>query len=146
MKAATDRYGCKALVLANEGIDDKRIVNRAAALNQNLQPNSAANPAAPGSLLSLFVTGAGQMSPSVADGALNGVSPPAMPILQPVTVTIGGQAATVSAAIGAPGQVAGMLEVTVRVPSGIQPGNTVPVTLQIGGASAQSGVTVAIGQ
>jgi uncharacterized protein (TIGR03437 family) len=119
---------------------------QAAALNQNLQPNSAANPAAPGSLLSLFVTGAGQMSPSVADGALNGVSPPAMPILQPVTVTIGGQAATVSAAIGAPGQVAGMLEVTVRVPSGIQPGNTVPVTLQIGGASAQSGVTVAIGQ
>jgi uncharacterized protein (TIGR03437 family) len=119
---------------------------QAAALNQSLQPNSAANPAARGSLLSLFVTGAGQMSPSAADGALNGVSPPAMPVLEPVTVTIGGQPAVVSAAIGAPGQVAGMLEVTVRVPSGIQPGNLVPVTLQIGGASAQSGVTVAIGQ
>jgi uncharacterized protein (TIGR03437 family) len=119
---------------------------QAAALNQNLQPNSASNPAAPGSLLSLFVTGAGQMSPSAADGALNGVSPPAMPILQPVTVMIGGQAAVVSAAIGAPGQVAGMLEVTVRVPSGVQSGNAVPVTLQIGGVSAQSGVTVAIGQ
>jgi trimeric autotransporter adhesin len=119
---------------------------QAAALNQNLQPNSAANPAARGSLLSLFATGAGQMSPSATDGAFNGVSPPSMPILQPVAVTIGGQQATVSAAIGAPGQVAGMLEITVRVPTGIQPGNAVPVTLQIGGASAQSGVTVAIGQ
>ena len=119
---------------------------QAAALNQNLQPNLAANPAARGSLLSLFVTGAGQMSPSATDGALNGTSPPSMPLLQPVTVTIGGQTATVSSAIGALGQVAGMLEVTVRVPSGIQPGNAVPVTLEIGGASAQSGVTVAIGQ
>jgi uncharacterized protein (TIGR03437 family) len=118
---------------------------QAAALNQNLQPNSAANPAARGSLLSLFVTGAGQMSPSSTDGALNGVSPPAMPVLQPVAVTIGGQPASVSAAIGAPGQVAGMLEVTVRVPSGIQPGNAVPVTLQIGSMPAQNGVTVAIG-
>jgi trimeric autotransporter adhesin len=119
---------------------------QAAALNQNLQPNSAGNPAARGSLLSLFATGAGQMSPSAADGALNGSSPPSMPVLQPVAVTIGGQAATVSAAIGALGQVAGMLEITVRVPSGIQPGKAVPVTLQIGGASSQSGVTVAIGQ
>ena len=119
---------------------------QAAALNQNLQPNSAGNPAARGSLLSLFATGAGRMSPSAADGALNGSSPPSMPVLQPVAVTIGGQAATVSAAIGALGQVAGMLEITVRVPSGIQPGKAVPVTLQIGGASSQSGVTVAIGQ
>jgi uncharacterized protein (TIGR03437 family) len=118
---------------------------QAAALNQNLQLNSAANPAAPGSLLSLFATGAGQLSPSGTDGALNGVSPPALPVL-PVSVTIGGQAAAVSAAIGVPGQVAGMLEITVRVPSGIQPGNAVPVTLQIGGTPAQSGVTVAIGQ
>jgi uncharacterized protein (TIGR03437 family) len=119
---------------------------QAAALNQNLQANSAANPAAQGSLLSLFATGAGQMTPTATDGAVNGVSPPSMPVLQPVAVTIGGQAATVSAAIGAPGQVAGMLEITVRVPSGIQPGTAVPVTLTIGGASAQSGVSVAIGQ
>jgi uncharacterized protein (TIGR03437 family) len=119
---------------------------QAAALNENLQANTAANPAAQGRLLSLFATGVGQMSPSATDGALNGVSPPSMPVLQPVAVTIGGQPAAVSAAIGAPGQVAGMLEITVRVPSGIQPGNAVPVTLQIGGVSAQSGVTVAIGQ
>ena len=39
-----------------------------------------------------------------------------------------------------------MIEITVRVPTGMQPGNAVPVTLQIGGVSAQSGVTVAIGQ
>jgi trimeric autotransporter adhesin len=118
---------------------------QAAALNQNLQPNSAASPAARGSLLSLFATGFGQISPSAADGALNGVSPPAQALLR-VAVTIGGQDAPVSAAIGAAGQVAGMLEITVRVPSSIQPGNAVPVTLQVGGISAQSGVTVAIGQ
>jgi len=34
--------------------------------------------------------------------------------------------------------------VNVQVPTGIQPGSAIPVTLQAGGISAQSGVTLAI--
>jgi uncharacterized protein (TIGR03437 family) len=45
---------------------------------------------------------------------------------------------------GAPGQVAGMMEITVQVPSGVQTGSAVPVTLQVGDVSAPPGVTVAI--
>jgi trimeric autotransporter adhesin len=117
---------------------------QAVAFNQNLSVNSATNPAAPGSLISLYLTGGGQTSPTSTDGSL--ASPPLPLLTLPVAVTIGGQQAQVSFAGGAPGQVAGMVELTVEVPSGIQPGNAVPVTVQIGSVSAQSGVTVAIGQ
>ncbi len=117
---------------------------QAVAFNQDLSVNSASNPAAPGSLISLYLTGGGQTSPTSTDGSLG--SPPLPMLTLPVAVTIGGQQAQVSYAGGAPGQVAGIVELTVEVPSGIQPGNAVPVTVQIGGASAQSGVTVAIGQ
>ncbi|MBV9503375.1 MAG: hypothetical protein JO323_00050 [Acidobacteriia bacterium] len=115
---------------------------QAAALNQNQQANSAAAPAARGSLLSLFATGGGTTSPPSTDG-LPGAAP--LPQLTlPVTVTIGGQPAQVSYAGGAPGQVAGIVEITVQVPSNIQPGNAAPVTLQIGSVTAPAGVTVAI--
>jgi trimeric autotransporter adhesin len=114
---------------------------QAAALNGNQQANGAANPAARGSLISLFATGGGQTSPPSTDGSLSGT--PA-PLSANVAVTIGGQPATVSYAGSAPGQEAGIVEITVQVPSNIQPGSAVPVTLQIGSASAPSGVTVAI--
>jgi uncharacterized protein (TIGR03437 family) len=117
---------------------------QAVALNQDLSVNSASNPASPGSLLSLFATGGGPTSPDSTDGSLGA---PPLPLLSlPVTVTIGGQPADVSYAGAAQGQVAGMVEITVKVPSGIAAGKAVAVTLQIGGISAQSGVTVAIGQ
>jgi uncharacterized protein (TIGR03437 family) len=116
---------------------------QAVAFNQNLQVNRSANPAAPGSLLSLIATGGGQTSPNSTDGMF-GAPPLPMLTALPVTVTIGGQPATISYAGAAPGQVAGILEITVRVPSGIQPGDAVPVTLKVGDTSAQTGVTVAI--
>lgn len=44
----------------------------AAALNQDGTLNSAANPAAPGSIVSVFATGLGPISPSQSDGSLIG--------------------------------------------------------------------------
>jgi uncharacterized protein (TIGR03437 family) len=93
--------------------------------------------------LILYLTGGGQMSGST-DGSF--AAPPLPTIQLPVTVTIGGQQAKVNYAGAVPGQVAGIVEIAVQVPNGIQAGGAVPVTVQIGGVSAQSGVTVAIGQ
>ena len=45
---------------------------------------------------------------------------------------------------GAPGLVAGLMQINVQIPSGIQTGNAVPVVVQVGGASSQPGVTIAV--
>jgi trimeric autotransporter adhesin len=116
---------------------------QAVAFNQDYSQNAAANPAAQGSQLVLYLTGGGQMSNST-DGSF--AAPPLPLIPLPVSVNIGGATAQVKYAGAAPGQVAGLVEIAVEVPSGIQAGSAVPVAVTIGGTAAQSGVTVAIGQ
>ncbi len=114
---------------------------QAAAVNQDGTLNSAAKPAKGGSVISLFVTGDGQMSPAATDGKLTiGLAA----TVQPVKVTIGGLPATVSYAGAAPGAVAGLTQVNVQIPAGVAAGSAVPVVLQVGGVAAQSGVTVAV--
>ncbi len=113
-----------------------------AILNQDSSVNSPANPARIGSVVSIFATGEGQTSPAGVDGK-PGSNPVPHPIL-PVSVTIGGQTVTPIYAGGAPGDVAGVLQVNVKIPSGIQTGGAVPVLLQVGNALSQSGVTIAV--
>ena len=115
---------------------------QAVAFNQNGQLDGPGHGVARGSLLSLFATGGGQTSPPSTDGTIGAAPLPFAGL--PVAVTIGGQPATVNFAGGAPGQVAGTLEITVQIPTNITPGDAVPVTLQIGSASAPTGVTVAV--
>jgi uncharacterized protein (TIGR03437 family) len=116
---------------------------QAAASNQDGTLNGAAHPAKVGSYLSLWLTGAGQMNPSGADGQ-PGAAPLAKPVA-PIAVTIGGQAAAVQYAGQAPNTVAGVMQINAQVPSGIQAGNAVPVVVQAGSVSTQTGVTVAVG-
>ncbi|MGD1095611.1 MAG: hypothetical protein ABSB35_26900 [Bryobacteraceae bacterium] len=118
---------------------------QALVFNSNGSLNSASNPASPGSTISLFATGLGVTSPAGVDGSLNpsGASDP-QPV-QKVTATVAGQGATVTSAVGAPGLVAGVTQVNVQVPTGIPPGAAVPVFVQAGGASSQTGVTIAVG-
>ena len=109
--------------------------------------NSVENPAEIGRLITLFATGEGQTSPPGVDGKLAGALPP-RPLL-PVSVTIGGQPAPTSCNYcgspeGVPGMVAGVMQVGVLIPSGITPGNAVPVIVQVGNASSQSGVMIAV--
>jgi uncharacterized protein (TIGR03437 family) len=113
-----------------------------AILNQDSSVNSPANPARIGSVVSIFATGEGQTSPAGIDGK-PGSDPVPHPIL-PVSVTIGGQTVTPSYAGGAPGSVAGVMQVNVQIPSGIQTGSAVPVILQVGNASSKAGVTIAV--
>jgi uncharacterized protein (TIGR03437 family) len=61
-----------------------------------------------------------------------------------VKVTIGGQNATVNFAGGAPGLVAGVLQVNAQIPAGISAGNAVPVVVQVGTSNSQPGVTIAV--
>jgi uncharacterized protein (TIGR03437 family) len=114
---------------------------QAAALNQNQLANGASSPAAAGSQLMLFATGLGQTTPAGTDGAVLTAPPPTV---GPPVVTIGGQPATVVSASGVPGAIAGLMQIVVQVPGGVQAGNAVPVTLQAGGVSAPTGVTVAV--
>ncbi len=115
---------------------------QAAAINQTGSINSASSPAKVGSIISLFATGGGQTSPASVDGSLAAVPLP-QPIL-PVTATVGGQPATVQYAGGAPGLVAGVMQINVQIPSGVTPGSAVPVVVQVGTVTSQSGVTIAV--
>ena len=115
---------------------------QAAAINQDNSINDAGHPAPMGSVVSLYATGEGQTSPPGMDGQLAGSSLP-HPIL-PVSVTIGGIPAQVDYAGGAPTLVAGVMQVNAHIPSGIQPGNVVPVILTVGNASSQPGITIAV--
>ena len=113
---------------------------QAAAVNQDGTSNGTAAPAAAGSVLSLYATGEGQTVPAGVDG-----KPAAPPLPQPVanvTATIGGVAVEVRYAGGAPGLVAGVMQVNVVVPAGLT--GAVPVVLTVGGVASQPGVTVAL--
>ena len=110
--------------------------------NKDGSINGAARPAKVGDFVQLYITGAGQTSTSGTDGLINAVPLP-VPIAT-VKVTIGGQTANVNFAGGAPGAVAGVIQVNAQIPSGITVGGTVPVVVQVGASNSQPGVTIAV--
>lgn len=112
-----------------------------AALNGDGSVNNSNHLASPGSTVTLFATGEGQTSPSGVDG-----KPVAVPLprpLLPVTVTIGGVNAPVSYAGGAPGEVAGVMQINAQIPAGVG-GSAAPIMLRVGNAQSQSGATLAV--
>jgi uncharacterized protein (TIGR03437 family) len=111
-----------------------------AILNQDDTPNALA-PAARGSIIQIFSTGEGLLSPRPADGAL-AVPPLARPVL-PVRVFIGGREAELIYAGAAPSLVSGVLQVNARVPVETAPGEA-EVRLEVGGRLSRAGVTVAV--
>jgi uncharacterized protein (TIGR03437 family) len=111
------------------------------ALNEDFSINGAARPAVAGSIVTLFATGEGQTSPTGVDG-----KPATVPIPKPVasvTATIGGIPAPVLYAGGAPGEVAGVMQVNVLIPPGVS-GPAVPVLVKVGTVSSQAGTTIAV--
>jgi uncharacterized protein (TIGR03437 family) len=123
---------------------DSSGAGQAAAINQDGSINSAANPARVGETISLFATGVGQTSPTGIDGKLGGNTPPQP--LSLVTVTVGGMPAQVRYAGGVPWVVAGMTRIDALIQSGVQPGATVPVAVQVGGSPTRADVTIAVAQ
>lgn len=115
---------------------------QALASNPDGSANSAAKPVRAGAVMALYATGAGVLTPWSQDGAVgwNATRPQ---VALPVSVSIGGQDATVLFAGSASGLVEGMVEIDAVVPAGV-PGTAVPVVVDVCGAKSQSGVTVAV--
>jgi uncharacterized protein (TIGR03437 family) len=114
-----------------------------AALNEDQRNNSPANPAARGSTVVLFVTGEGQTSPSGVTGKVTAMSDRTPEPLLPLAVFIGGQPAAVTFYGEAPGVISGVMQLSVRVPSNVPPGD-LPISVSVGGTSSQGGVTVSV--
>ncbi len=103
-----------------------------------------ATPASIGETVVIYCTGLGPVTPNVAEGA----PPPGSPLstaVNPVTVTIGGQPATVSFAGLTPGD-PGLYQINAIVPSGIVTGDAVPVVISVAGQTSpiSPAVTMAI--
>ncbi|MGD0436506.1 MAG: hypothetical protein ABSB86_08570 [Bryobacteraceae bacterium] len=110
--------------------------NHVMALNQDGTANGANHAAAPGTLLSVYLTGQGVLNALIPNGA----AAPADPSISPeiaITAAVGGQSAEVASARMAPGLV-GVLEVTIAVPP-LSSGDAV-MTVDIGGALSNAGV------
>ncbi len=115
-----------------------------AIVNQNNTINAANNPAPKNSVITVYVTGEGQTTPGGQDGRVTPADGSLLrrPLL-PVSATIGGMAAVVEYAGGAPGLVTGVMQVNLRVPTASASGN-LPVVVTVGTASSQTNVTVAV--
>ena len=97
---------------------------QAAALNQDGSLNSAANPAARGSVVSIYATGQGSSSNSVS-------------------MSIAGYDAPILYAGAAPG-FPGLMQINAQIPEGFLPPGIQAVVLAVEGVSSQAGVTIAI--
>jgi trimeric autotransporter adhesin len=105
--------------------------------------NGPVHPVKVGGYVSLYATGEGQTTPAGVDGTLGSATPP-HPALA-VTASIGGIPAAVQYAGDVPGQIAGLMQVNLQIPDGVEPGGYVPVTLQVGGNSPKpSAVWIAV--
>ncbi len=85
-----------------------------AALNQDLSVNSEANPASPGSVVAIFVTGTGAQAPQPVDGSRHPTTL-SRPVT-PIAAFVNGDEAQVEYAGNAPMLVAGALQINVRLP------------------------------
>lgn len=112
-----------------------------AILNADTSPNSAANPAAKGSVVVVYATGEGQTNPPGTDGLIAGANPPKPQL--PVTATVGGLAATIEYVGGAPQLAAGTLQVNIRMSPNVASGNQ-PVVVRVGSFQSQPNLTVAV--
>jgi uncharacterized protein (TIGR03118 family) len=111
---------------------------QAVAINTDGSLNSATNPAAAGSVITLYATGEGATYPPGQDGEVDTmiIRTPQLP----VSLTVGGQTARVLFAGTAFGSVQGVMQVEALIPSGVT--GTVPLELTVGSANSQTTATI----
>ncbi len=113
-----------------------------AALNEDGSYNSPSDPAAKGSIVVLYATGAGTMKLPPGNGEVISTTPFPAPLLR-VQVTIGGQNAEILYSGAAPQLVAGVLQINARVPAAVASGAS-PVVLTVGTFSSRGDCTVSV--
>ncbi len=101
---------------------------QAAVLNQDGSVNSPSNPAPRGSVISVFMTGAGRMTPGQPDGSLTTVTPPFPLVALGASCNIG----QVTYAGAAPGLLAGAVQVNVQISQDVTTSAQVPIVIYIG--------------
>jgi uncharacterized protein (TIGR03437 family) len=118
-----------------------------AILNQDNSLNGPGNPAAKGSIVQVYLTGEGQTIPPSVTGAITTATLPPPQVTPapslPVGMTINGLAALYVYAGEAPGLVAGMMQLNVKIPATALSGD-LQILVSIGGNISQSGVTVSV--
>jgi uncharacterized protein (TIGR03437 family) len=114
-----------------------------AVLNQDSSVNSAANPAARGSVVSVYMTGVGGLNPYIQDGMLGPLRPPFPMVVAGVGATVGPEDATVKFAGQAPGLIAGATQVNVQIPQTTQVGAAVPMSITVADYASQQ-ITIAV--
>jgi uncharacterized protein (TIGR03437 family) len=107
---------------------------QAAALNQDGTLNSGTNPAQPGSIVSVYMTGAGLMTTALTDGQLGPLQPPYPTPVLGISAVVGPgcypfapvPTSCVAASLlfvgQAPGLIAGLVQVNLQVPAGAPSG------------------------
>jgi uncharacterized protein (TIGR03437 family) len=104
--------------------------------------NISTSPAAEGSVIAVFMTGGGQTSPASTTGTVTPGGTTLYRVQGTVSATINGVNAPVQFAGAAPGEVTGVIQVNLLVPTGVS-GSALPLTITINGSTA-SGPTVAV--
>jgi uncharacterized protein (TIGR03437 family) len=104
--------------------------------NQDSSVNGPSNPAARGSVISIYGTGQGQTNPGGVDGQINGSAVASLPVpAGSFSLAIGGvkvPSADIFFAGDAPYSVDGFFQVNAKIPNSVGSGNQ-PVVLSIGG-------------
>jgi uncharacterized protein (TIGR03437 family) len=116
---------------------------RAAALNQDFTLNTPENPAAPGSVVQLFLTGQGLTNIRVPAGVLAPMEPPFPQPLLGVSLRMDAYEARVLFAGLAPG-FAGLMQVNAEVPRLVAPSDRVRVVVSVGRFQASQPVTISV--
>jgi uncharacterized protein (TIGR03437 family) len=110
----------------------------AAAVNQDETINSAAHPAPPGSIVSVFGTGFGPVAPAVKDGSIVTLPLPSnaldLGLYVPASAASAAMVVAVTYAGPAPFQVAGVTQINFRVPASLSTSwSVLTVNLWLGG-------------
>ena len=107
-------------------------VGQAVALNQDGSMNTPLNPASRGSIVTVYLTGSGQPNPATRRRPLS------------FTATIDGFPAEILSSEPAPGLLAGVSQVNLRVPNSAGASLTAPVYIRVGNAVTQDGVALSL--
>jgi len=112
-------------------------------LNQDGSINSLANRASPGEIVTFWVNGAGRFQQQLTDGAI--VQSERIPPVLPVSARLFGTqelAADILYAGTAPGMVAGLMQMNIRIPPNAGPGSYSALELRIGDFLTYASVAV----